>query len=584
MSHKNKLLDKNIYKDSKIKFISVTLLIVITAILNSQLVSFTKKFIDSLGMSNFKHSLILLLSLGAFSLSTKVAEQVITYIKSLIRLTVESQLNHKFLSILNFNTITELETPTYQNEVNYFRGTLGTLSALPDYYIDLGKNLIFVVVYSYLIFQYNWLVLLILIPLAVPNAIFHNFYAKKLRYYYRDTSEIGRGKESFFQLLLSPQTQKENMVFSNKNFLLQKWSVNNTIGIEKQKALMNTEFLWRFLMHLPNVISIMAVQVVIVTGIMLTNKNSIGDYFAIITAAGFLQSSLIGLAEILGRLKEAKLVIKDGESFFEKFNENNLDDTPFDMNKIENVRLDNLSFTYPNMGTEALEDISLTFKIGENIAIVGENGSGKSTLAKIISAIHNIEDGMLFFNGIDINLIQRKTLLEHISIVSQDFVKYPLTVKENILFENEDTNNEKISNLIEKYPMLIPENLKYNLNAMLGYDFSGGQQLSGGQWQKIAISRALVKEADLLILDEPTSALDPMTTNNVINLILSERNSLTTILVTHDLAVAKKFDKILCINNGKIVGFGTHYELIRENSFYKELNNDKKEERLDVTV
>lgn len=139
LSHKNKLLDKNIYKNSKLKFISVTLLIIITALLNSQLVTFTEKFIDSLGMSNFKHSLILLLLLSAFSLSTKVAEQVITYIKSLIRLTVESQLNHKFLSILNFNTITELETPTYQNEVNYFRGTLGTLSALPDYYIDLGK-------------------------------------------------------------------------------------------------------------------------------------------------------------------------------------------------------------------------------------------------------------------------------------------------------------------------------------------------------------------------------------------------------------------------------------------------------------
>ncbi len=584
LSHKNKLLDKNIYKNSKLKFISVTLLIIITALLNSQLVTFTEKFIDSLGMSNFKHSLILLLLLSAFSLSTKVAEQVITYIKSLIRLTVESQLNHKFLSILNFNTITELETPTYQNEVNYFRGTLGTLSALPDYYIDLGKNLIFVVAYSYLIFQYNWLVLLILIPLAVPNAIFQNFYAKKLRFYYRDTAEIGRGKESFFQLLLNPQTQKENMVFSNKNFLLQKWSVNNTIGIEKQKALMNTEFKWRFLMHLPNVISIMAVQLVIVTGIMLTNKNSIGDYFAIITAAGFLQSALIGLAEILGKLKETKLVIKDGESFFEKFNENKLDDTALDMNKIENVRLDNLSFTYPNMDKKALEDISLSFKIGENIAIVGENGSGKSTLAKIISALHNIEDGMLFFNGIDINLIKRKTLLEQISIVSQDFVKYPLTVKENILFENDDTNIERLSNLIKKYPMLIPDNLKNNLNAMLGYEFSGGQQLSGGQWQKIAIGRALVKEADVLILDEPTSALDPMTTNNVINLILLERNLLTTILVTHDLALAKRFDKILCINSGKIVGFGTHYELIRENSFYKELNNDKKEERLDVTV
>ncbi|CAM5629021.1 ABC transporter domain-containing protein OS=Lysinibacillus sphaericus OX=1421 GN=LS41612_01495 PE=4 SV=1 [Lysinibacillus sphaericus] len=240
----------------------------------------------------------------------------------------------------------------------------------PIIILILGKNLIFVVAYSYLIFQYNWLVLLILIPLAVPNAIFQNFYAKKLRFYYRDTAEIGRGKESFFQLLLNPQTQKENMVFSNKNFLLQKWSVNNTIGIEKQKALMNTEFKWRFLMHLPNVISIMAVQLVIVTGIMLTNKNSIGDYFAIITAAGFLQSALIGLAEILGKLKETKLVIKDGESFFEKFNENKLDDTALDMNKIENVRLDNLSFTYPNMDKKALEDISLSFKIGENIANV----------------------------------------------------------------------------------------------------------------------------------------------------------------------------------------------------------------------
>lgn len=184
------------------------------------------------------------------------------------------------------------------------------------------------------------------------------------------------------------------------------------------------------------------------------------------------------------------------------------------------IHVNNLSFCYPNTSHPALKNVCFHIKENESVAIVGNNGSGKSTLIKLLLGLYRTEEGKIFYGTQDIHSLKQSELSKNISIVSQDFEKYELSVKENIGisdWENMDNTRRmrEILNEVELDELSSGE----NLNLMLGKEFNG-RELSIGQWQKLAIARCIFKNSKIVVLDEPTAALDPIMETKILKQFL----------------------------------------------------------------
>ncbi len=244
---------------------------------------------------------------------------------------------------------------------------------------------------------------------------------------------------------------------------------------------------------------------------------------------------------------------------------------------LNSIELKNVSFKYPNRTDYAIENISFKIVKNETVAFVGENGSGKTTLVKLICGLYKEFEGQILINDISIDKINEKSLFKLFSTVFQDFNKYEMTCKENIVMGNIDEieNHEKLHSMTkEAYISNLINELPNGIDTQLGVWFDDGIQLSGGQWQKIAISRAFFSNASCFIFDEPSSALDPISEYEVFEKSKSLAQNKIGIFISHRLYNIEKIaDKVLVFKNGYLVEEGTHKELINKNGYYEYLYN-----------
>ena len=240
------------------------------------------------------------------------------------------------------------------------------------------------------------------------------------------------------------------------------------------------------------------------------------------------------------------------------------------------IELRHVYFTYPGSQQPALSDISLHIRPGENVALIGENGAGKSTLVKLIARLYEPDKGEILFDQIDIQQLSLDNLYQRIALVFQDFALYEATVFENIAFGNWEfflKHPEEIESIARKsgiHDMITT--LPKGYDTRLGRRF-GQVNLSKGQWQQIAITRALARNASLLILDEPTASLDVRTEYQLFSKFENLTKEKTTILISHRFSTVKMADRILVMDKGRIVERGTHDELVAKAGLYNELYN-----------
>ncbi|WP_034850161.1 ABC transporter ATP-binding protein [Clostridium hydrogeniformans] len=246
----------------------------------------------------------------------------------------------------------------------------------------------------------------------------------------------------------------------------------------------------------------------------------------------------------------------------------------FEIKGVPGITLRNVSFRYPGREEETLNTINLDIKPGETIAIVGENGAGKTTLVKIMTGIYIPNDGQVIFGGIDTSKISMKSLYKNISAVFQKFQRYKMNLGENIAISDlVQVNDEKLNHATKKADLIIDkEKFKDSYGTMLSREFDG-IDLSGGQWQKIAIARGFYKVHDTIVLDEPTAAIDPIEETKIYNKFADMSKDKTAIIVTHRLGAAKIADRIVVMDKGEICEIGTHEELINIKGKYSEMYN-----------
>ena len=234
---------------------------------------------------------------------------------------------------------------------------------------------------------------------------------------------------------------------------------------------------------------------------------------------------------------------------------------------------DKVSFSYDGV-REVVKEISLSIPVGKTTAIVGPSGSGKSTLGKLIFGFYKPSRGQIFIDGQDNTVIKTKSLRAQLAVTPQDIVLFNDTLEYNITYGSSDVSKDMLNNVIEKADLAnLVSKLPIGLLTKVG---ERGLKLSGGEKQRVAIARMLLKKCDINILDEATSSLDPKSEKRIIENLLEKRTSKTLIIISHRLSSISGADNILVIDNGQLVQEGKHDRLMRENGLYKEMWDKQK--------
>jgi len=237
------------------------------------------------------------------------------------------------------------------------------------------------------------------------------------------------------------------------------------------------------------------------------------------------------------------------------------------------IDLQDVSFSYPNTGQKAVDNVTVTIQHGETIAIVGENGSGKTTLVRLITGMYLPEEGEILYGEINTKTISASSLFKNISAVFQKYQRYQMTLRENIGISNaDDAAGDTVLDAISMQAGIDKNDSSFlnGYDTMLSREFDG-VDLSGGQWQRVAIARSFFRTHQLIVLDEPTAAIDPIEETKIYNRFAEISKNKTAIIVTHRLGSVKLADRILVMKQGKLAEQGTHADLMAVNGEYNRL-------------
>lgn len=417
--------------------------------------------------------------------------------------------------------------------------------------------------------RYNWWLALLLLIVMVPQSISYYRIQQQSFETMVERSKNARYLHYYSGLLLDRRDAKEVRLFNMFPKIIEKYislfeQTKKDVNQIRKKQLATSSLF-----------------VVLTVGVFgygfywFTNSVRIGALEAgvllmFVSVIGYISTSMARVVEDSSLLYDSLLWIEKYFNFLE-YQDNFENGTKNFPDDFENLSVKNLSFTYPFSNAEILHNVSFSVKSGEKIAIVGENGSGKSTLVKLLMRFYDPTNGKISVDNYDLKDFNIFDLHKNLSATFQDFSRFKLTLKENVI-TGYSFNKDRVNNVLKASglgDLLANDHL--NLNTTLAKDFKNGTDLSGGQWQKVALARDLYADGKIEFLDEPTAALDAKSEAEIYQRFLKENDNKTIFFVTHRLSAVRFADKVLFLDGGKVSGFDTHTNLLQINPKYKEM-------------
>ena len=411
----------------------------------------------------------------------------------------------------------------------------------------------------------------VLIFIVLPIGILVKLYVSKKVVLITDSITVDRRREEdLVKYLIEFNTIKETKINDLKDFMINKWET------AKQRTVVNKKWIRRLEADSTVILEIVDVSVYgccigFLFFLHYENKITIAEIVGLFYLLSSMKNNIQKIVDAISEYRTLNGYVDRGFKIFSLRSDKKESQIDYGDN-VQMICLRDVSYTYENNTVPAINKVSLKVQQGETIAIVGDNGAGKSTLAKLICGLYFPSKGNVEINGITTK-VMGSDRFRPITAVFQDYNRYGMTVTENIVFKK-DPPSSKAKELMKEKLKFIAD-LPEGDETLLMKEFSG-QELSGGQWQQIAIVRAWAKEADIIVLDEPTSAIDP---KREIELYSDFRELLQNkigIIISHRLGVTSLADRIVVMDNGAIVEEGTKDELLAKDGIYARMWNKQK--------
>ncbi len=419
-----------------------------------------------------------------------------------------------------------------------------------------------------------WLILLLLIAI-VPAFLGESYFNDRSYALTRGQTPERRELDYMRYIGASDETAKEVKLFNLSGFLIDRFKTLSNKFYDDNKKLSIKRASWGTLFALIGSVGYYSAYIVIIIQ-TIGGAITIGTLTFLAGSFRQLRSLLEGILSRFTSVSQGAVYLRDFFDFFE-IQPNIItpkNPLPFPNPVQQGFVFENVGFKYHNTDNWANRHLSFTLHAGEKLALVGENGAGKTTLVKLLARLYEPTEGRILLDGIDLRDYDLFELRRNIGIIFQDYLRYQMSFSQNIAVGNIDELNNRalIEQSAEKsLASLLVKKLPNQYEQALGRRFNNGIELSGGEWQKVALARAYMKDAQLLILDEPTSALDARAEYEVFQRFAELTKGKTAVLISHRFSTVRMANRILVLDKGQLLEVGSHEELLAMNGRYAEL-------------
>ncbi|EOU2050947.1 ABC transporter ATP-binding protein [Clostridium perfringens] len=437
-----------------------------------------------------------------------------------------------------------------------------------------GRLTAFVGYISIVLFLSPWILLFLIINVLISYAL--TMRVKKYEYSQKEKA-ADKDRRTFyvFDTMYDFAYGKDIRIYDLKNILIDKFKKFRGERIDISNDVQEKQLKVKIVDVILLVIREFVVYGYLIYNVLFTGM-SIGDFTMYFSTINGFGDWMKGILDDLANIKAQNMYLDDMREFLEIKSEDKEKTRDIPIDSSYEIEFKNVSFKYPKTDKYIYKNLSLKIKKGQRLAIVGINGAGKTTFVKLLCRLYEPTSGEILINGINIQSFSKEEYYKILSVVFQDIKTFAFTVAENVSLENlEDVDREKVLHCIEKAGVGDKINsLQKGIDTSLLKILDGeGVELSGGENQKLALARALYKNGKIVILDEPTSALDAVAEYNIYKGFDELIGDKTAIYISHRLASTKFCDVIAFFENGEIVEYGTHEELLKKNGKYSDMFN-----------